>query len=286
MINTWLSWAGAPGELCVDAGRELNSEAFQKFLQSNNIKCHTIAARAHWQNGRAERHGAILQTMLTKFDKEQAITTTEEMQQALWAVTHAKNSLSVRRGYSPELLVLGKASRLPGSTVSDESQPAHLLAESETAQGIAFRQQLQRREVARKAFIEADNATALRRAMLRQSRPDRQQYRAGEWIMMLVQKSNIPNQAEWIGPLKVMLQSDQHVVWASGSDKLYKGAPEHCRPVSSLEAKRIPMIATDSSTWRVEDNHSQTSRPVESRTIETEEIPQTRVEPGPTTHRV
>ena len=132
MINTWLSWAGAPGELCVDAGRELNSVAFQKFLQSNNIKCHTIAPRAHWQNGRAERHGAVLQTMLVKFDREQAITTTEDMQQALWAVTQAKNALSVRRGYSAETLVLGKATRLPGSIVSDESQPAHMLAESES----------------------------------------------------------------------------------------------------------------------------------------------------------
>ena len=240
MTTAWLAWAGAPGELCVDAGRELNSETFQRFLQSHNIKCHTIASRAHWQNGRAERHGALLQTMLEKFDKEQAISTTEDMQQALWAITQAKNALSVRRGYSPEILVLGKATRIPGSVVSDESQPAHLLAESETAQGVAFRQQLLRREIARKAFIEADNATALRRAALRQSRPDRLQHKPGEWIMMLVQKGNLPNQAVWLGPLKVMLQSDQHVVWASGSDRLYNGAPEHCRPVSLLEARRIP----------------------------------------------
>ena len=205
MTHAWLAWAGAPGELCVDAGRELNSEAFQRFLQSHNIKCHTIAPRAHWQNGRAERHGAVLQAMLEKFDREQAIGTIEDMQQALWAVTQAKNALSVRRGFSPEVLVLGKATRIPGSVVSDESQPAHLLAESETAQGVAFRQQLLRREVARRAFLEADNATALRRAALRQSRPDRLQYRPGEWIMMLVQKGNLPNQAEWIGPLKVML---------------------------------------------------------------------------------
>ena len=259
IINTWLSWAGAPGELCVDAGRELNSESFQHFLQSHNIKCHTIAARAHWQNGRAERHGAILQTMLSKYDKEQAIRTTEDLQQALWAVTQAKNALSLRRGYSPEVLVLGKATRLPGSVISDESQPAHLLAESEAAQGIAFRQQLQRRETARRAFLEADNSAALRRAMLRQSRPDRQQYRPGEWIMMLIQKGNIPSQAEWIGPLKVMLQSDQNVVWASGSDRLYKGAPEHCRPVSAMEARRIPEgDATTTSQTQTETVNSNT----------------------------
>ena len=136
--------------------------------------------------------------------------------------------------------MLGKATRLPGSVVSDDTIPAHLLAESEESQGVAFRKNLQRRELARKAFHEADNASVLRRAMLRQSRPDRQQYRAGEWIMMLVQKSNVPNQSEWIGPLKVMLHSDQNIVWASGSDRLYKGAPEHCRPVSSLEAQQVP----------------------------------------------
>ena len=240
VTSAWLAWAGAPGELCVDAGKELNSEQFQKFLQSHNIRCRTVAARAHWQNGRAERHGAVLQDMLLRYDKEQAIQSIEDMQQALWAVTQAKNSLSIRRGYSPEVLVLGKATRLPGSVVSDETIPAHLLAESEESHGIAFRQNLQRRELARKAFHEADNASALRRAMLRQSRPGCQQYQAGEWIMMLVQRGNLPNQSEWIGPLKVLLQSDQHIVWASGSDRLYKGAPEHCRPVSALEAQEIP----------------------------------------------
>ena len=159
MTQAWLAWAGAPGELCVDAGKELNSEAFQIFLQSHNIRCRTIATRAHWQNGRAERHGAVLQEMILKYDKEQAIQTVDDLQQALWAVTQAKNSLSVRRGYSPEILVLGKATRLPGSVVSDDTIPAHLLAESEESQGVAFRKNLQRRELARKAFHEADNAS-------------------------------------------------------------------------------------------------------------------------------
>ena len=175
MTQAWLAWAGAPGELCVDAGKELNSEAFPIFLQSHNIRCRTIATRAHGQNGRAERHGAVLQEMILRYDTEQAIQTVDDMQQALWAVTQAKNSLSVRRGYSPEILVLGKATRLPGSVVSDDTIPAHLLAESEESQGVAFRKNLQRRELARKAFHEADNASVLRRAMLRQSRPDRQQ---------------------------------------------------------------------------------------------------------------
>ena len=58
----------------------------------------------------------------------------------------------------------------------DELLPAHMLSESETAQGLAFKRQLDRRECARHAFIQADNDAALRRAMLRRSRPGDQQY--------------------------------------------------------------------------------------------------------------
>jgi len=71
--QAWLSWAGSPNELIIDAASELNSELFAVFTQSNNIKCTTISTEAHWQNGRAERHGAVLGDMLTKYDVENPI---------------------------------------------------------------------------------------------------------------------------------------------------------------------------------------------------------------------
>ena len=244
LTQSWLCWAGAPGQLRVDAGTELNSAEFGRFLQANNIQCLTVAPRAHWQNGRAERHGAVLKHMLQCFNREQAISSMREMQQALWAMAQAKNALSIRRGYSPEVLVLGKATRLPGSVVSDESTSAHLQADQETSQGLSFRTDLIRRDLASKAFHDADNAADLRRAVLRRSRPDRQQYAPGEWIMMLVQRGNLPNQTEWLGPMQVLTQSNQHIVWASVQGRIYRAAPEHCRPVSSLEAQRIPTSST------------------------------------------
>ena len=73
MLTMWLSWAGIPGELLVDAASELNSEGFMHFLQSHNIRATTISPEAHFQNGRSERHGAILQHMLTKFNAEHPI---------------------------------------------------------------------------------------------------------------------------------------------------------------------------------------------------------------------
>ena len=41
-MNMWLSCAGTPGEILVDAGSEFNSEEFMEFLQSHNIRGTTI----------------------------------------------------------------------------------------------------------------------------------------------------------------------------------------------------------------------------------------------------
>lgn len=155
--QAWFSWAGSPNELIIDAGSELNAEAFSVFSQQNNIKCTTISTEAHWQNGRAERHGAILGNMLTKCEVEHPIVTSSDFDQMLTHCTQAKNALSIRKGYPPEVLVLGKSTRLPGSICSDHQLPAHALADSETCHGLVFRAQLAHREIARKAFHAADN---------------------------------------------------------------------------------------------------------------------------------
>ena len=166
IVNLWFSWAGAPGELLVDAGTEFNSEEFSSFVQRHNIRLTTISPEAHFQNGRSERHGAVLQNMLSRFDKEHPIETYQDLHRSLWWCTQAKNSSSLRKGYAPEVLVLGKHTRLPGAVSSDDLLPAHLLAESDTAHGILFRKQLEFRECARRAFHHADNDAALRKAVL------------------------------------------------------------------------------------------------------------------------
>ena len=74
IITMWFTWAGAPGELIVDAGTEMNSEEFSQFLQSYNIRTTTISTEAPHQNGRAERRGSVLKTMLSKFEMEHPIT--------------------------------------------------------------------------------------------------------------------------------------------------------------------------------------------------------------------
>ena len=242
----WFSWAGVPQEMLVDAGTNYNSEEFSQFAQSCNIKLTTTSIEAPFQNGKAERHGAVLKTMLSKYEAEHPITTYAELKDALWWCVQAKNACSLRKGYAPEVLVLGKHTRVPGAISSDELLPAHLLADSETAQGVLFRKQLACRESARRAFHQADNDTALRRAILRRSRPGQVAYQPGEWVMVWRQgKGALPG--FWSGPQKVVVHENAQTIWTTMSSKLFRSAPEHVRPVTASEATQIPMMPNEPS---------------------------------------
>jgi hypothetical protein len=182
-----------------DAGSEFLSTEFAEFLNKFGIKDIAVPPEAHWQNGKIERHGGFLQSMLSKVDKEHPITNYEELQMSLNQCTHAKNTLSIRHGYSPELIVFGKHSRLPGSILSDESMPSHTqaLQEDENLTPQSFKKLLAIREAARRAYHVADNCNALRRAMLSRSCPSRGTYARGQHVM--IWKSNIGGNPQWIG---------------------------------------------------------------------------------------
>ena len=94
--------------------------------------------------------------MLTRMDWEGPIKDVKDFQRCLRQVFAAKNSLSLARGFTPEQALLGKARNLPASLTSDNGVGAHALAESETPEGVHFRESLIRREQARRAFIQAE----------------------------------------------------------------------------------------------------------------------------------
>lgn len=235
IIQTWFQWAGSPQTMIFDAGTEFNSEEFMTFLQSNNIKGVSITPEAHWQNGKSERHGQIIEHMLNRMDSETPITSYSDLAKTLWFVMQAKNASTLRRGFAPEVLVFGKHTRIPGSISSDESLPAHCLADAENANGIQFREQLSLRERARQAFWGADNDASLRRAILRRSRPQRKEYQTGDWVMVW---RNQPMPGQWLGPSRVVTQENEHTIWVTMAGKLYRVAPENVRDVSALETHR------------------------------------------------
>ena len=58
----WLSWAGPCRQLIVDNGSAFCSEHFANLAQGMDIHLRVIAAFAHWQVGKVERHGEIFTT--------------------------------------------------------------------------------------------------------------------------------------------------------------------------------------------------------------------------------
>ena len=184
--------------------------------------------------------------MLSKYEHEHSINNYKELTEALWWRTQAKNACSLRKGFAPEVLVLGKHTRVPGAISSDELLPAHLLADSETAQGILFQRQLACRESARRAFHAADNDAALRRAILRRFRPGKSAYAPGEWVMVWRQGKG-QYAGYWSGPQKVVVHENAQTIWTTASSKLFRSAPEHVRPVTASEARDIPITQNEPS---------------------------------------
>ena len=174
--------------------------------------------------------------MLRKYEHDFPIKSYQDLQTALAHCTSAKNALSLKQGYSPDILTFGKTVRVPASVTSDYNLPSHLLADEETQEGILFRNKLARREAARKAFHMTDNDMSLRRAILRRTRPDRGMYHPGTWFMIWRQT---PTTQGWFGPARVIQQERQHCVWCNHMGNLIKISPEHIRETSEQEKERI-----------------------------------------------
>ena len=139
--------------------------------------------------------------------------------------------------YSPEQIVLGKATKIPASLSSDESGVAHGLAVGDSPESQRFRNLLDLRSKARVAFLKVDNDHAIRRALLRKSCPTRGPYEKGQLVMywMKAPKASRLGGGRWLGPAKVICQESPSGVWISHGDRLFKCAPESLRPASMRE---------------------------------------------------
>ena len=245
LMDGWIKWAGTPGMLCLDSATEFGAETFNQFVQRHNIKLRMIPPECHWQNSRCERHGGILQNFLQKMDVEDPIDSYEKLETCLSLATQTKNQWSRHRGYPPEMLVFGRMRKVPGSIGSDEETSAHLLALSERPEGIRFREELARRESARKAFSEIDNNQALRRAIHQRNRPSRGHYYPNDWVMVWKKEGN------WVGPMKVIIQENTHVLWVTMGNKLFRTAPEMVRPLSALEDLKLPKMEVETDVQKI-----------------------------------
>eukprot|EP00435_Cladocopium_sp_Y103_P022581 s1765_g5.t1 len=239
-LQSWVQWAGPCQTLYLDPAGEYVSDEWAAALQSEGIQVSMTAAEAHWQNGRAEAHGRIVKGMLTRMERDHSINTVEEFSKSLRQAFAAKNSLSRVNGFTPEQCLLGKSRRLPGSLVSDPSAASHSLAESSSPEGVRFRESLQRRESARRAFVQADNDSSFCRALLRQSRPGRVEYEKGDWVLYWRRSKGNSRieRGRWYGPAQVIVSEKPRVLSHLG--RVIRASPEQLRPASLREYVNLP----------------------------------------------
>ena len=102
-------------------GREFMSD-FGKKAMAHGIVIYQTAARAPWQQGKTERHGAHFKTLLEKARSEVVVTSREELQVLMIEVEQAKNRYSNRSGFSPVQRQIGHWPRVPGSIMSDQGK--------------------------------------------------------------------------------------------------------------------------------------------------------------------
>ena len=240
--TAWTQWAGPCRLLYLDPAGEYATDEWATYLQAENIRVSMTAAEAHWQNGRCEVHGRIIKEMLSRMDREVPVLNLTDFQRNLRHAFAAKNSLSRIHGFTPEQCLLGKARPLPGSLTADDDAASHLLAESDAPEGVRFRANLQRREAARKAFVQADNDSAFRRALLRRSRPGQVEYEAEDWVLYWRKaKGNSRNiRGRWHGPAQVITVEGTKVLWLSHLGRLIRASPEQVRPASLREYQHLP----------------------------------------------
>ena len=118
----WACWCrvfGAPQYLAVDEGLEFRGQ-FTQRCSNYGILVFRAAARSPWQQGKVERHGGLMKTMIEHARATASIESNQDLKLLCKECESAKNRFMNRSGYSPVQRQIGQWPRLPGSLMSDE----------------------------------------------------------------------------------------------------------------------------------------------------------------------
>ena len=97
----WLPWAGVPGQFVTDLGPEFRSDEFVAWCEGHGAKVWHASVEAPWQNGLAERAGAIFKGIFRKVVSDHQCSTAVELDFAAATTCVAMNDRIKESGYSP-----------------------------------------------------------------------------------------------------------------------------------------------------------------------------------------
>ena len=230
--DSWLTWAGPPVHLITDPSKPNLSQELQQFCENNGIHMSHIAADAHWQLGKTERHGQWFEQIFERITDEVRPTTAEEFVDCVIQAQVAKNSLISVSGASPYQLIFGKNPRVPQDLLQEDP---HLVAsEAVMVDSVFERSQLIR---SRKAVLEAQDDRALRQALRARPRPHRD-FQSGDWVYYWRSQKWVEGTlirgGRWHGAALILGKIGRNFVVAHRRSIL-RCAPEQLRLASSEE---------------------------------------------------
>lgn len=175
--RTWCRTFGMPEHISIDEGREFRG-LFSKWCAELGTIVFRAAARAPWQQGKVERHGGLIKSMIEKAREAEPPCSPEELRMVLYECECAKNRYMNRSGYSPVQRQIGQWPRLPGSLMSDEMIDPALQACGSSEE---LDKLLQIRQVAQDAFMKLTSREAAAKTLRARPRLQRT-FRAGDLV--------------------------------------------------------------------------------------------------------
>ena len=117
--ENWLQWAGRPVEIIVDPAQTNLSEAFAGAQEQSGIRVLSIAAEAHNQLGKVEKHGHLFEVILQKVLDSVQPSSKEEYHQCIRETMNSKNESLNHHGLSPCQHVFGRNPRVPEDLIQE-----------------------------------------------------------------------------------------------------------------------------------------------------------------------
>ncbi len=232
--DSWIHWAGVPEHLELDSSKPNLSAMLAEYCESRGIVLHHIAADAHWQLGKVERHGQWFQSIFKKVCDEHPPLSAEDFVERVSQAQQAKNSLISERGASPFQHVFGRNPSIPEDLLQE--QPNLAVSESITCDD-ASAQANAVRQAARRAVLECQDDKALRAALRARPRVFRD-FKSGDWVYywrsQKWEKGTLINDGRWYGPALTLGLVGRNVMVAHRRNIL-RCAPEHVRHVTEEE---------------------------------------------------
>ena len=237
IISIWTSLFGSPGTLLMDNGGEFANDEMRELGNHFGIRIKHTAAYAPWANGLNERNHYTVDVMMDKMI-EDCPTIAEET--ALQYAVSVRNCWMFVRGFTPCQLAFGHNPRLP--TVNDAELPA---LSSETSSPVVA-EYFNNLELARQAFVQAENSSKLKRALKKSVR--------SHCSAVFVNGDEVfyknPNNRRWQGPATVIGQDRKVVLLRHGS------VLRRVHPCRLQHVKQSGQLDSSESSETVEAQHT------------------------------